>query len=130
MGDKDVDMPDAFLPEQRPNILGQQDQLPLAQGEVAGPPEQQQGQQDQLPLPQGEVAGADTKARREKEYTATQIDLIKKGVEDGLGYSRIVKKYPGFGLTKSGVRDVVERFKKNGAVERKKGSGRKATART
>ena len=57
------------------------------------------------------------------------MGLIKKGAEDGLGYSRIAKIYPGFGLKQSGARDVVERIKKNEAVGRKKGSGRKATAR-
>ena len=68
--------------------------------------------------------------KRQGSYTEAQIAIIKKAhVEDGLGYRKICKLFPGFGLTENGVKGAIKRYRETGAFDRKAGSGRPASKR-
>ena len=75
--------------------------------------------------------GRGEKRKRRQSYTPAQMEIIRVAhIDNGLGYKKIIKAYPGFGLTESGVRDVCERLDKTGTTDRKAGSGRKKVVRT
>lgn len=58
-------------------------------------------------------------------YSATQLGVIEQGRKDGLGWRKIPKRHPGFGLTPEGVKTALRKLKKtNGDTTRARGSGR------
>ena len=58
-------------------------------------------------------------------YNAAQLGIIAQARKEGLGWRRIPKKYPGFGLKAEGVKEVLRKMKKQGgSVVRVAGSGR------
>ena len=81
--------------------------------------------------PDHNVASAEkaAKQKRAKAYSDARMEIIKTEVGAGAGYRSIVKKYPAFGFTESGVRDAIRRLKAGG-IERKQGGGSPRTART
>ena len=75
--------------------------------------------------------GRGQKRKRRQSYTPSQMEIIRVAhIDRGLGYKNIIKAYPEFGLTESGVRGVCERLDNTGATDRKSGSGRKKVVRT
>ena len=71
------------------------------------------------------------KRKRGTSYNAAQMEIIRKShVEEGMGYRKIVKKFPNYGFTEQGVKTACVRIKETGSVSRKEGTGREFTART
>ena len=82
-----------------------------------------------LDTPVGAQAAAqasDTKPGRGKSYTATQMQIIIRGMEKNRGPKTILDNHEDAGLTVEGVKSVLKRMKKRGKdPERKSGSGGK-----
>ena len=67
---------------------------------------------------------------KSSSYTDFQLGVIKMGVEEGMGYRKIAKKYASTGITAEGAKRIVKKLKNGGGLIRKKGSGRPKTSRT
>ena len=57
-------------------------------------------------------------------YSAATLAIIEQAFRSGLGYRRILKNYPGHGMTAEGVKAVTKKLKQMGSIDRTKGSGR------
>ena len=80
--------------------------------------------------PRPDLSEGSSKKRARPGYDEAQKALIARCIDQGMGYRKIIKQYPDMGFTLDGLKSALARWRKNGTLGRKVGSGAKRTSRT